>query len=365
MLSAVLLSTLLLLRLKATGGFAPILADSRGVRTSPKASFLAPARSHTEVTPTSAEDSDIITILSDDLQTELQSQNPNEDSSVYDYTEHGHVQPLRPLDDRTIHPIIRHAHFETHSLDDLFPALDFSKMFNSNSSFRKELREAIRQDMVFDDQSRPSIYGYMTDEERHHELAKQSSLIGYWKLDEENDRDEGTFTDSRMKQTSAVLWQYLGSKAPTGDEFMETIGSLTNSTDAPFHWTEVSGVAATQNKKMGDKTEHAWHQDYGQLEKQQQQDDSSSVYRNNHHVFFGFPYENHYNGTGVFPHMIKLKHEQWGVSNKPVFYKGTVPEPYIVRPRYVSGREIIVFRDVDVLHSTPDIQYRTSIMRFG
>ena len=63
---------------------------------------------------------------------------------------------------------------------------------------------------------------------------------------------------------------------------------------------------------------------------------------------------------------VKLKHEQWGQSpNKPIFYRGTVPNEYIVRPRYAAGREIIVFRDVDVLHSTPDIQYRTSIMRFG
>ena len=38
---------------------------------------------------------------------------------------------------------------------------------------------------------------------------------------------------------------------------------------------------------------------------------SSYPYQSNNHVFFGFPYEDNYNGTGVFSHLIKLKHEQW------------------------------------------------------
>jgi len=249
-------------------------------------------------------------------------------------------------------------HFETKSLNDLFPSFYFSEKFDSSTQFRNELCNAIRHDMIFDAHSRPSAYGHMTDEERYQELDKNEPLIGYWKC------DTTTSTTLRMNKTTVVLRQHLGSNAPTGDEFLETIGSLTNSTLPPFHWTEVVGVAATQNAKMGEKTIHAWHQDYGQLEKQDD-DDDKSCYQSNHHVFFGFPFENHYNGTGVFPHVVKLKRQQWALQSKPVFYRGTVPEQYIVRPRYVSGGEIIVFRDVDVLHSTPDIQYRTSIMRFG
>jgi hypothetical protein len=41
-----------------------------------------------------------------------------------------------------------------------------------------------------------------------------------------------------------------------------------------------------------------------------------------------------------------------------------VDEQYIVRPKFAEGREIIVYRDVDVLHSSPDVAYRASVMRF-
>eukprot|EP00536_Pseudo-nitzschia_multiseries_P019657 jgi/Psemu1/62112/gm1.62112_g len=135
---------------------------------------------------------------------------------------------------------------------------------------------------------------------------------------------------------------------------------------------------------MGDKTEHAWHQDYGHLEdrkthakatpsgnKLNKCENDSNPYQSNSHVFFAFPYEDNYNGTGALPHIIKLKHEHWAKPKNAVtpgastFYRGTVPERYIVRPRYMPGRELIIFRDIDVLHSTPDIQYRTTIMRFG
>lgn len=49
---------------------------------------------------------------------------------------------------------------------------------------------------------------------------------------------------------------------------------------------------------------------------------------------------------------------------EPVLFAGSVPEEFIVRPIYEPGKEIIRYRDVDVLHSAPDVTYRTSIMRF-
>jgi len=293
------------------------------------------------------------------LITEVKSQNSNEDAPVYDFYQNGNLKSENNIDTVQL-SIVRHRHFETRSLNELFPELKFSEMFNSCELFRNELRNAIRHDMVFDDDSQPSIYGRMTKEQRYEELAKNSPLIGYWNSSSAN----------RMRETTRVLQQYLGFNAPSGDVFMDIIGSLCQSTEPPFHWTEVVGVGAMQNKKMGEKSELAWHQDYGCVE-QQQQDKKDYITNRNNHVFFGFPCENNYDGAGVFPHLIKLKHEQWrknpdGMSSKPIFYRGAVPDQYVVRPRYISGsREIIIFRDVDVFHSSPDIQYRTSIMRFG
>lgn len=355
----------------------------------------------------------ISTILSDDIRNELQSQNPNEDAPVYDYYETGKredgvqnnvndniFRSMTELDEITLEDhkhIIQHDHYETRSLDDLFPnksSLGFSATFNSCASFRNDLRDAMRHDIIFDSNAdgterikyQPPIYGQMTNEQRHEELAKNKPLIGYWKHDDDSDTTTTTSSiasSMRMKKTTETLIRYLGPDAPTGDHFFEAIGSLCNSTQAPYHWTEVVGVAATQNSKMGDKTEHAWHQDYGHLEDRKsnhedttsemhgKSEDSCYPYQSNNHVFLAFPFEDNYQGTGVFSHLIKLKHEQWTkpkgdlVPGKSIFYSGIVPDRYIVRPRYVPGSELIVFRDIDVLHSTPDIQYRTSIMRFG
>jgi hypothetical protein len=50
---------------------------------------------------------------------------------------------------------------------------------------------------------------------------------------------------------------------------------------------------------------------------------------------------------------------------QPVYlFDGTVEETHIVRPKYAPGRELLLYRDIDVLHSAPDIPYRTSVMRF-
>ena len=355
------------------------------------------------------------TLLNDDVRRELQSQNPNENAPAYDFYETDrdderdhdkgadNFSSMTELDERTLEDhkhTIRHDHFETRSLDDLFPnkeSLGFSEKFNSCARFRNELRDAMRHDIIFDSnadggeriKNQPPIYSTMTNDQRYQELAKNKPLIGYWKQDNDGSNSDATIPtySIRMTNTTEILRRYLGPDAPTGDSFFEAIGSLCNSTQAPYHWTEVVGVAATQNSKMGDKTEHAWHQDYGHLEDRRtpSKQDATTIrdcdngidchdsypYQSNNHVFLAFPFEDNYHGTGVFSHLIKLKHEQWAkpkghlAPGKSIFYTGIVPDRYIVRPRYVPGSELIVFRDIDVLHSTPDIQYRTSIMRFG
>lgn len=445
-------------------------------------------------------------ILNDDIRKELISQKSNEDNAkLYDFYNNNDddkddhdvilLQPNQIMDTTTTRRnIIRHKHYDTYSFDDLFPNINFSKTFNSCTEFRNELRYAIRCDMIFDVNAddnnndnndnntstttattrniQPPIYNYMSSEQRYDELSKDKPLIGYWRKQQnhknnknnantDNDNEEETASSApttiiRFTEITKVLNQYLvgsGENAvPTGDEFINAIGSLCNSistststtaseyeddnndNDTPYHWTDVVGVAATQNNKMGDKTKHAWHQDYGHLQPQQSQsngqngndndndndnDTTNTItnkkqqYLNNKHVFLGFPYENNFHGTGVLPHIIKLKYEQWSTVEKSIFYtatRGTTNsttasngdnsndagdddsdsndddgdisadteeeeeeeqlqeqlEEYIIRPKYIPGEiEIIIFRDIDVLHSSPDIQYRSSIMRFG
>jgi hypothetical protein len=48
---------------------------------------------------------------------------------------------------------------------------------------------------------------------------------------------------------------------------------------------------------------------------------------------------------------------------EPVSYNEDIDNEYIVRPKFAEGQEIIAYRDVHMLHSSPDVAYRTSVMR--
>ena len=95
----------------------------------------------------------------------------------------------------------------------------------------------------------------------------------------------------------------------------------------------------------------------------------------------GFPPHNDYSGTGVFSHVVNLKYPRIRpppenlngdndiqvynrMAGEPVLYMENIPSKHIIRPIYVPGKEILFYRDVDVLHSAPDVAYRSSVMRF-
>ena len=66
---------------------------------------------------------------------------------------------------------------------------------------------------------------------------------------------------------------------------------------------------------------------------------------------------------------MKLKYERVSPddhpTSEPVVYPALeVDDKYIVQPRFAIGSEIIMFRDIDTLHSAPDVAYRASVMRF-
>ena len=278
------------------------------------------------------------------------NQNPNEDAPVYSFSDDASGISAAKL-------IPTNSHIQSTSLDSLFPNLDFSFHFNTNSTFRNALRNSIRED-IFD--TTPS-YANMSEKARRMLLLPDSSLQGSWSCNEskytttadvENSNDDAGLekVNLRMKKLTGVLASHLGPNAPTGDAFMTTIGNLCGSHPST-HWIDIVGI-------MDRKISYSWHQDTGRLKG----NDSRTV-------LLGFPRENNYNGTGVFSHAVKLKYERHAPIdhpiNEPIVYSNLVVDgEYVVKPQYAEGHEIVMFRDVDVLHSAPEVAYRASVMRF-
>jgi hypothetical protein len=228
--------------------------------------------------------------------------------------------------------------FEFMSLDDLFgEEVGLSAKFNSDTEFREELRRAIRQD-IFDT---TPFYANLKESTASLLLHPASSLEGSWKM-------PGTMKE-RMKKTTLVLRIALGKTAPTGDELFQAIGKLCGPQPST-HFIDIYGV---QNRKIS----HSFHLDTGRS--------ASSTTAT---VLWGWPKEDQYDGCGVFSHLIPLENECWAPEDhprmEPVLFDGPFENHHIVRPRYQPGRELLIYRDVDVVHSAPDVTYRTSVMRF-
>jgi hypothetical protein len=237
-------------------------------------------------------------------------------------------------------PPVRQPPFTFMSLDDLFGAeLGFSATFNSDINFRQALRKAIRKD-VFDT---TPFYANLSEKIGSLLLLPDSSLEGSWRRAADYPAKE-----IRMKQTTGVLADALGDKAMTGDELFAKIGGLCGSKPST-HWIDIFGV---QDRKIN----HSWHQDFGKCTE------------NTGTVLWGFPNSDHYQGCGIFSHVVALQNECLAPDDlprmEPVLFQGTVDEDYIIRPEYAPGRELMMYRDIDVLHSSPDVIYRASVMRF-
>jgi hypothetical protein len=190
-------------------------------------------------------------------------------------------------------------------------------------------------------------------------LLPDSSLQGSWKCKDGRwerkgsanpEKDAGTGSAHRMKKLTQVLSKYIGAGAPTGDDFCDVIGSLCGSNPST-HWIDIVGV---QDRRIP----HSWHQDTGR-----------SPNGDTKTVLLGFPPEDGHNSVGVFSHCVKLERERFALDDhpmsEPVVYPNLeIEEKYIIRPNFTKGRELICYRDVDVLHSSPDVAWRASVMRF-
>lgn len=231
--------------------------------------------------------------------------------------------------------------FEFLSLDSIHPGL--SNAFNTDATFRNHIREAIRLDVFH---STPA-YAKLSEKAASIMLLPDSSLQGSW-------RKPATMDDNelRMKRLTKVLKEKFGDDAddvPTGDDLMHKIGALCGPVPST-HWIDIVGV---QDRKLS----HSWHLDTGLSPE------------NSRTLLWGFPAENDFSGCGIFSHIVPLRRECHAPEGHPrmepiLFDGGTIDEDFIVRLLYAPGKELLVYRDIDVLHSSPDIAYRTSVMRF-
>lgn len=299
-----------------------------------------------------------------------------------------------------------HSPFEYRSLDDLLSValakqgihvpppeglFSLSNKFNSDASFRRDLRSAIRLDVF---ETTP-FYAKLPEKAKSVLLLPDSSLEGSWRIpdttaneaaasiattqsgDKNNDDETEETPVRRMKHTTRVLNRALSehradsaanhgesgqstSFSFTGDDLFEALGAICGQ-GASTHWIDIYGV---QDRTIN----HSWHLDAGRSP------------QNCKTVLWGFPPEDHYSGTGVFSHIVSLE-DPFGctldicetdtnqaVSDRPrmepILFEGTPGEDVVFRPLYEAGKELLIYRDVDVLHSAPDVAYRASVMRF-
>jgi hypothetical protein len=266
-------------------------------------------------------------------------------------------------------------HYRYYSLNELFPTLNnISALFSASTSFRNDIRNAIRHDIFY---STPQ-YQNMSVKAQQILLLPDSSIQGTWKCDHYRHRNATSTSSLRMIRLTATLQEYFGSDTDiTGDVFMETIGALcgpnrsTSSSDEDnsnpqqyHHWIDIVGIKHR-------RVTHSWHQDTGRSHGL----DCNEQIPKKRTLLWGFPCEDDYDGIGVFSHIIPLQREQIAMDthpiNVPIVYDDYILisnssglDEYIVRPTFRLGQEILVYSDTDVLHSAPDITYRTSCMRF-
>lgn len=253
-------------------------------------------------------------------------------------------------DDQTI---VEHWRFV--DLEELFPGSGLADAFNDDAGFRDDLRRAMRRDVFASSYEHKDV----SDVARRSLLDPDSSLQGRFDLCVATGR-----LSVPMDRCARVLADRLGpDRAPSGEAWVRALlrecsgdASLESGDGGvrSYHWIDIVGV---RHRRVA----HSWHQD------------APSGRDDRRTVVLGFPAEDDYVGTGVFSHAVRLtrprtrrrsEHDDDDDDGTPLLCETDVPEKFVVRPVYAKGRELLSWRDVDVLHSAPDVAYRTSLMRF-
>jgi len=219
------------------------------------------------------------------------------------------------------------------SLDSLYPEAGgrLCDAWDQNAQLRLDIRKAGREDF-YEDNPRFDAKKLKTLKAISRDLG--SSLMGYWDRDRPFPALGEALGDHGFAEVSGELFVSRMAGLCTGDGGEHTFGS----------WMEIVG------RPRG--SDHAWHQDSGLVQ------DTAML---------GFPKDNGYEGEGVFSHVVELSHRMPEPETEvpgPVVIDGRFPEENVIRPVYAKGREIIVYRDCDVLHSAPDKVIRDCLWRF-
>lgn len=225
--------------------------------------------------------------------------------------------------------------FEFVALDDLFPGSGLGEAFDESAAFREALRLGARADRV------------SADSPVRFDLA--ASAQGSW------------MGSADSPELDRALRDALGAGAPTGGDFLGSIGSLRLAGTPPKtgHFIEiVGGPGATRVAR------HAWHQDRGG-------DDGAVT------AMLGFPPTDRYVGCGVFSHVCPLRNyvvngevdhaspREFHPASRFLAVDGeSVPAASVVRPSYARGREVLVYSDARTCHTSPDVVHRDCLWRF-
>lgn len=212
--------------------------------------------------------------------------------------------------------------FAYHSLAEVFPDIPLDKKFNSDASFRRQLREAARDDLFV---PLPKLNAEQNAMLRALDSSVQAKLVTPERKLRSLPRLTQTFKENGLELSGqtfvARLLGLCGGKVTGG-------------------WMDI--VGSTKQRK------HGWHQDTG---------------RGGYTVMLGFPASDRFIGEGVFSHAARISHLLRLDRGIPIVLDWVLPEEAIFRPVYAPGQEIITYSDSAVIHSAPDKHDRESVWR--
>uniref|UniRef100_A0A7S0R1R9 Uncharacterized protein n=1 Tax=Pyramimonas obovata TaxID=1411642 RepID=A0A7S0R1R9_9CHLO len=305
----------------ASNPFATSPAQSK---SSPFDPFSSPKRSTATTDPFSSK-------ATSTSRTRPKSANPREQTATKADPEDCIVfevpEPLRAPESNRVADYVKF-----YSLEQLFPGSGLADKFDTDAQFRESLHQATRDALFVPS---PKFSKEVNDRVK----SAGSTLCVAWTRAETIACDEITkvFAANGVNLDGSAFVMKLGLLIRTGTV---TTGSL----------TDIVGIGRN-------RVNHSWHQDSGL--------DQVTL-------MMGFPAEDGFDGPGVFSHVVKLSHPllqigeegsviQWDCYD-PV--PAPIPEECIMRPVYRKGKEVMVYRDCDHLHSAPDEANRKAVWRF-